>query len=65
MPRTLGPYLALMVGGFVVGVIGHVIRSRWLVTIGVLMFFLATLLLPLLANVVEQDRPNLPPGYPE
>ncbi len=42
-----GPYIALMGLGFVVGTIGHVIKSRTAVIAGVAMVFLATVLLPL------------------
>jgi hypothetical protein len=41
------PYIALMVAGFVVGVAGHLVRSRVVVGLGVLMIFAATVLLPL------------------
>jgi hypothetical protein len=41
------PYVALMLAGFVVGILGHLFRSRTLVTVGVLAVFLATFLLPL------------------
>ena len=41
------PFIALMTLGFVVGVTGHVYRSRALVVSGIGMIFVATLLLPL------------------
>jgi hypothetical protein len=41
------PFIALMALGFVVGVTGHVYRSRPLVVSGIGMIFVATLLLPL------------------
>jgi hypothetical protein len=44
-------YIALMGIGFVVGTSGHVIHSKVLVAAGVLMIFLATVLLPLTAHV--------------
>jgi hypothetical protein len=44
-------YIALMGIGFVVGVSGHVVRSRVLIAAGLLMIFLATVLLPLTAHV--------------
>ena len=44
-------YIALMGIGFVVGTAGHVVRSKTLVAAGVLMIFLATVLLPLTAHV--------------
>jgi hypothetical protein len=65
LPRSLGPYLALTFAGFVVGVAGHIVRSRWLVAIGVMMIFLGTLVFPLLLNAIEDDRPFVPNRYPE
>jgi hypothetical protein len=44
-------YIALMGIGFVVGTAGHVVRSKPLVAAGILMIFLATVLLPLSAHV--------------
>ena len=44
-------YIALMGIGFVVGVAGHVVKSKSLVAAGILMVFLATFLLPLTAHV--------------
>ena len=44
-------YITLMGLGFVVGVSGHVVRSKALVAAGVLMIFLATVLLPLTQHV--------------
>jgi hypothetical protein len=44
-------YIALMGLGFVVGTAGHVVRSKPIVAAGILMIFLATVLLPLTAHV--------------
>jgi hypothetical protein len=44
-------YIALMGIGFVVGTAGHVVRSKTLVATGILMIFLATVLLPLTTHV--------------
>ena len=41
------PFVVLMTVGFVVGVTGHVYRSRALVATGIGLIFIATLLLPL------------------
>ena len=58
LPRTIGPYVSLMMLGFVVGIFGHLTRSRWLVAIGVLMIFLATLVFPLARIATEDNPPN-------
>jgi hypothetical protein len=44
-------YIALMGIGFIVGTAGHILRSKVLVAAGLLMIFLATVLLPLTAHV--------------
>lgn len=44
-------YIALMGLGFVVGTAGHVVKSKAMVAAGILMIFLATVLLPLTAHV--------------
>jgi hypothetical protein len=44
-------YIALMGLGFIVGTAGHVVKSKVLVAAGLLMIFLATVLLPLSAHV--------------
>lgn len=56
-PHSPGPYIALMLAGFVIGIIGHVFRARWLVAAGVALIFLGALLFPLLANVTSENRP--------
>ena len=61
LPEGIRPYIALMGLGFIVGAFGHLIRSRWVVAIGVIMIFLATLLFPIAIHVFE-DRPAPPPG---
>lgn len=44
-------YIALMGFGFLVGTAGHVVKSKVMVAAGILMIFLATVLLPLTAHV--------------
>ena len=68
LPNSLGPYLVLMVLGFVVGTFGHMAKSGLMVGIGIAMIFLATLLLPLAIiatdETPERPAPNaFPPGY--
>ena len=47
------PFIALMGLGFLVGVVGHVYRSRPLVATGIGLVFIATLLLPLALDASE------------
>jgi hypothetical protein len=60
LPESIGPYIGLMLAGFVIGSIGHAARSRWLVVVGVIMILLATLLFPFALQVLEDEPP--PPG---
>ncbi|HEU0023544.1 MAG TPA: hypothetical protein VFQ12_02860 [Thermoleophilaceae bacterium] len=46
-------FLALAIGGFVIGTLGHLIRSRTLQAIGVAMIFLATLVIPVAIGVTR------------
>ncbi len=60
LPESVGPYVSLMIAGFVIGVFGHLSRSRWLVAIGIFLIFLAAAAFPLALNVFS-DKPE-PPG---
>lgn len=60
LPESIEPYLALMAAGFLLGAYGHLIRSRWVVAVGVIMIFLATLLFPIALQLFAEEPP--PPG---
>jgi hypothetical protein len=60
LPQSTGPYVALMIAGFVVALLGHLSRSRWLIGLGILIIFLAALAFPLILNL-QSDKPA-PPG---
>jgi hypothetical protein len=60
LPHSIGPYIALMLAGFAVAIVGHLARSRWLVACGVIMILLATLLFPLALQITTDEPP--PPG---
>jgi hypothetical protein len=62
LPHSVAPYLVLMCIGFILGAYGHVARFRWLVVIGILLIFLATLIFPL---AVVLTNPEPPPPGPE
>lgn len=47
------PLIALMGLGFLVGVVGHLTKTRSLVVIGIGLIFLATFVLPLATNVLR------------
>ncbi len=45
---NLALFVGIMLAGFVVGTMGHVIHSRTMIILGIVMIFLATIVLPLL-----------------
>jgi hypothetical protein len=49
------PFVLMMVAGFVIAVAGHIVRARSLVALGLGLIFLATFLLPLLANLARSS----------
>ena len=49
-PRT---FVAMMLVGFVIGIGGHIFRSKLAVALGIALIFLATFLLPLATNILE------------
>ncbi len=57
LPTDPDPYIALMLAGFAVGILGHLSGAKWLVAAGIVLIFLGTLLLPLAANLSSGDRP--------
>jgi hypothetical protein len=57
LPHSPTPYIALMLIGFAIGILGHLTRSRWLIASGVALIFLGALLFPLLANLSTENRP--------
>jgi hypothetical protein len=58
LPSDTGPYLALMIIGFVVGAYGHAGRFPWLVAAGILIVVAAVVAFQLAIQVLPQ-----PPGY--
>jgi cyanate permease len=65
LPESIGPYVSLMMAGFLIGVLGHLTRSRWLVALGIILVFLAATAFPLALNVFS-DKPEAPgPQVPQ
>ena len=51
MGVAIGMFIALFAVGFLLGVLGHVLKIRLMVGIGVLLVFLATVLLPIIQHL--------------
>jgi len=45
----------MMLAGFAIGIVGHVVRARSLVVVGIGLIFLATFLLPLVLNIARSS----------
>jgi hypothetical protein len=56
-PHSPGPYVAMMLIGFGVGILGHLTRNRVLIASGIALVFLGALLLPFVASLGTNDRP--------
>ena len=57
LPTSAGPYIALMLIGFAIGILGHLTGERWLVAAGVILIFLGAFFFPLAVNLTGGDRP--------
>jgi hypothetical protein len=55
LPHSAGPYIALILIGFAVGIFGHLSSARWLVAAGVILIFLGALLFPLAVNLTQEN----------
>jgi hypothetical protein len=59
LPQSIGPYMALMLIGFAVGILGHLSSARWLVAAGLILIFLGAFLFPLAINLTEDAPPQV------
>jgi sulfite exporter TauE/SafE len=59
LPHSAGPYVALMLIGFAVAILGHLSTSRWLIVAGIVLIFLGAFLFPLALNLTESTPPEL------
>ena len=50
------PFVFMMAFGFIMAVVGHIVRARALVGIGIGIVFLATFLLPLATNILKSSQ---------
>ncbi|HVY95592.1 MAG TPA: hypothetical protein VHA54_01405 [Solirubrobacterales bacterium] len=57
LPHSPGPYIALILIGFAIGILGHLSGARPLVLAGIILIFLGALLFPLAANLTSGERP--------
>ena len=62
LPRDIDPYLSMMIAGFVVAILGHLTRARWLVAVGIMLIVLSALVFPLTKVATEETPPPPSPG---
>ncbi len=55
LPHSFGPYVALVLVGFAIGILGHLTAARWLVAAGIILIFLGALLFPLAVNLTQEN----------
>lgn len=55
LPHSAGPYIALMLIGFAIGILGHLSGARWLVATGIVLIFLGAFLFPLAINLTQES----------
>jgi hypothetical protein len=59
LPHSATPYVALVIVGFAIGILGHLAGSRQLVIAGIALIFLGAFLFPLAVNLVESTPPEV------
>ena len=59
LPHSIGPYIAVMLSGFAIGILGHMSRARWLIVAGIILVFLGAFLFPLALNVTTETPPRV------
>ncbi len=59
LPHSIGPYIALVLCGFAIGILGHLSSSRALVAAGVILIALGAFLFPLALNLTTDDKPSI------
>jgi hypothetical protein len=55
LPHSASPYIALMLIGFAIGILGHLSSARWLVAAGIILIFLGALLFPVAVNFTQES----------
>jgi cyanate permease len=57
LPSSPDPYVAMLLIGFAAGALGHMVRQRWLVVVGVALIFLGAFLFPIAVKLTNDKSP--------
>jgi len=60
LPHSPGAYIAIVLVGFAIGILGHLFKVRWLVAVGIGLIVVGALLLPFAAGIPSSEKS--PPG---
>ena len=63
LPNSFGPYVAVMLVGFVIGGLGHLFRSQWMIAIGIATILTSIVLFQIAAGGSGDE--SLPPPTPQ
>jgi drug/metabolite transporter (DMT)-like permease len=64
LPHSIGPYIALVLIGFGVGILGHLSSSRALVLAGIILIALGAFLFPVVLNLTTETPPQVEKSPP-
>ena len=56
LAQSPGPYIALLLAGFAIGILGHLFRVRWLSLAGIALIVIGALLLPIAAGIPSGEK---------
>jgi hypothetical protein len=56
LARSPGPYIALLLAGFAIGILGHLFKVRWLIVAGIALIVIGALLLPIAAGIPSSEK---------
>jgi hypothetical protein len=59
LPQSGTLYIAMVLAGFGVGILGYMSSTRWLVVAGIVLIVLGALLFPLAINLTETTPPEV------
>jgi hypothetical protein len=56
LPHSPGAYIAIVLVGFAIGILGHLFKVRWLVAVGIALIVVGALLLPFAAGIPSDEK---------